>query len=175
MLFKKSIRQVEMIVALIFILAITCKKIELPHSANDDILRTIDSVDNCIHFVHPEWIDEITYNDTIIDNYNAIILKAYLRNDCIDTISLGITGHRITSSTMNWFCGDQSFGESIFDKSERFQIVIPGDSIYLYISELRDVYVDKFDSVLVAVDYRMNNILRTKMIKINGDDLVTRE
>ncbi len=171
---KEAFSKAEIIFALILIIIIGCRKIDSVHLGNDLKKEATDSLSDCIHFVHPEWVDEITYDDTTNENYNSIVLKAYLKNDCNDTIALGMTGPRVTSSGIIWFCGE-GFTDMIFDKSDTFQIVIPDDSIYVYIQDLKDEYVHKCDSVLVAVDYKVKDKLIKNMIKIDGHDFAFRE
>ena len=69
----------------------SCKKADSPMYEPEVIVKSED--EPCIKFVHPVWVDEITYFDTTVEHYNEFVLKAFLKNYCTDTVKVAWKGY----------------------------------------------------------------------------------
>jgi len=167
--------RLAIVLASFFTWNISCKKGDVLPSINNSIAVATNPDNNCILIVHPEWIDEITYFDTTSENYNAFVLKAHIKNTCTDTIAIGMNHTSLSTSYVEWFFPDAGGVMTIFTKSDSFHVLVPGDSLYLYLTTMRAEEVHKIDSLKIDVPYKIKNQLLNNMVKINGHDFTYRK
>ncbi len=153
----------------------SCKKIEIPLLVNGSKMYASNPDNNCIQFANPEWIDEITYFDTTVENYNSVVLRAFLKNTCNDTLAVGMVATSLATSAIQWYFKDEDGFDSILTKSDSFHVLVPGDSIYMYLTELKAEYVNKVDSIKIYVPYMLKDQFLNKMVMIDGHNITYRE
>src|SRR5688572_11759488 len=91
------------VLTFIFTSNTSCRKVDTTISLNAPKMDASILDYNCIQFVNPEWIDEITYFDTTVENYNSFVLRAFLKNTCSDTLAIGMDASAPASSAIQWF------------------------------------------------------------------------
>ena len=154
----------------LILIHIACSNKKETPLSNDPIFVYNDENIECIKFVHPQWIDEVTYFDTTIVDYNALVLSAFLKNNCHDTIELALSRNRLYFGAIHWFFEDEPGATNISMMIDSFHTIPPGDSLFSSLTPLREEYVGKIDSMKIYIKLKINHEVTDKLIKISRED-----
>lgn len=138
----------------------SCKKTDSPKYDTEVIVKS--EGEPCIKFVHPVWVDEVTYFDTTVEHYNAFVLKAFLKNYCDDTVKVAMKGpfNEVNRIYTGYYSADFLNGEGywsiIDDRIDTFYIIPPSDSVFMFILEERDYFIWMIDRYRIGVNFVLN-------------------
>ena len=153
----------------------SCKKTDSLIHEPEVIVKSED--EPCIKFVHPVWVDEITYFDTTVEHYNEFVLKAFLKNYCNDTVKVAMKGlfngeNRIYTGfySVEFIYGGGG-GNIIDDLVDTFYVIPPNDSIFMYVLEERDYFIWMIERYSIGVNFVLNKKYNeTQFLKIEKRD-----
>lgn len=135
----------------------------------------------CIEFVHPKLYDVVTTMDVSnkdnpnFKKYNEYIISAFVKNNCVDTITFPVRNNEICSSgnIIYFKSNKQPENVSVSSYPNLFKKISPHDSVKLYICTIEFQNIEDLDSIGIYLNPIIGKTeFRNKFIYINKKDLV---
>ena len=143
-----------------------------PLRTNKDSLLEHPQFKDCLSLKYPEFVDDTAEWDRKPKNYKGVILKAFVKNVCTDSIEITITKLGLDVRPIIWYFNNDFLDENPEYFFKNKLILAPFDSTYLSLAKRNYDIIARLDSIRFLVQFSSNNENFYQYVKVYKKDFI---